>query len=82
MGTIEYTFQHDRIFKAIAQSGLSVWKAAKLCGIKPSSLYQYAKGTATPNGSTLSKLSSGLQVEPGYFFAQKLASELTNEVQQ
>lgn len=82
MEAIEYSFAHDRISKAAEQRGLTLWKVAQLCDIKPSSLYQYVKRRATPNGDNIAKLATGLQTEPGYFFAHKIVSELTNEVKQ
>jgi transcriptional regulator with XRE-family HTH domain len=74
MNKVEYSFSHERIFKAIGQMGLTPWKAAMMCGIKPSSFYQYAKGKARPNSETIEKMCNGLQVEPSYFFVQNLVS--------
>jgi len=79
MGQIEYSFEHEKILKAISQMGLSPWKAAMVCGIKPSGFYSYLNGRVKPGTETLEKICNGLQVEPNYFFAQKIACELTNK---
>jgi len=80
MEKVIYFFEHEKISKAILQMGLSPWKAAKICGIKPSGFYSYLKGFVKPGAETIEKLCTGLQIEPNYFFAEKLASKQTNEV--
>jgi len=80
MGNVEYIFEHQKISKAIAQMGLSPWKAAKICGIKPSGFYSYLKGTVKPGTEAFEKICNGLQIEPNYFFVKKIACELTKEV--
>ena len=68
-------FINDRIRQLREINGLSKLAFAKKLGIKRESVIQYESGKCRPNVETLGKMCVTFNVDPGYFFAPKMACE-------